>query len=338
MKSFNKINTARFNRTIKTLALGAVVAMTCSCEDFLTIYPTNDVVLENYWKTKNDVENMANNSYRMMTTGDFTKRLIVWGELRGDNVVEGNNLGGDIKNIMEANLLPQNGYNDWSIFYKIINNCNIVLKYAPQVLDEDPDFTEGDLDVIRGEMLAIRALCHFYLVRAFRDIPLLDYAVIDDDQNLYQPQVSPREALDFILSDLYEAENLVMASGKYPVLSENKGRMTKDAVRAIIADALLWRAAFEQYAAQGGTADVAEYYTKCAEYCDIIINDRNAYVKEYEEENRITSIGKKDDKYPLEHHPLTNAGNTGILDNPYSQIFGTPNNVREHLRDPTFIE
>ncbi|MBR4041529.1 MAG: RagB/SusD family nutrient uptake outer membrane protein [Bacteroidaceae bacterium] len=331
MKSFNKINTARFNRTIKTLALGAVVAMTCSCEDFLTIYPTNDVVLENYWKTKNDVENMANNSYRMMTTGDFTKRLIVWGELRGDNVVEGNNLGGDIKNIMEANLLPQNGYNDWSIFYKIINNCNIVLKYAPQVLDEDPDFTEGDLDVIRGEMLAIRALCHFYLVRAFRDIPLLDYAVIDDDQNLYQPQVSPREALDFILSDLYEAENLVMASGKYPVLSENKGRMTKDAVRAIIADALLWRAAFEQYAAQGGTADVAEYYTKCAEYCDMIINDRNAYVKEYEEENKITSIGWKDDKYPLEHHPLTNSGNTGVLDNPYSQIFGTPNNLRESI-------
>lgn len=331
MKSFNKINTARFSRTIKTLALGAVVAMTCSCEDFLTIYPTNDVVLENYWKTKNDVENMVNNSYRMMTTGDFTKRLIVWGELRGDNVVEGNNLGGDIKNIMEANLLPQNGYNDWSIFYKIINNCNIVLKYAPQVLDEDPDFTEGDLDVIRGEMLAIRALCHFYLVRAFRDIPLLDYAVIDDDQNLYQPQVSPREALDFILSDLYEAENLVMASGKYPVLSENKGRMTKDAVRAIIADALLWRAAFEQYAAQGGTADVAEYYTKCAEYCDMIINDRNAYVKEYEEENKITSIGWKDDKYPLEHHPLTNSGNTGVLDNPYSQIFGNPNNLRESI-------
>ena len=189
MKSFNKIHTTRFSRTIKTLALGAMVAMTCSCEDFLTIYPTNDVVLENYWKTKNDVDNMVMNSYRLMTTGDFTKRLIVWGELRGDNVVEGTydaNKHGDIKNIMEANLLPQNGYNDWSSFYKVINNCNIVLKYAPQVLDEDPDFTEGDLDVIRGEMLAIRALCHFYLVRAFRDIPLLDYAVIDDDQDLYQ--------------------------------------------------------------------------------------------------------------------------------------------------------
>ena len=334
MKSFNKIYTTRFSRTIKTLALGAMVAMTCSCEDFLTIYPTNDVVLENYWKTKNDVDNMVMNSYRLMTTGDFTKRLIVWGELRGDNVVEGTydaNKHGDIKNIMEANLLPQNGYNDWSSFYKVINNCNIVLKYAPQVLDEDPDFTEGDLDVIRGEMLAIRALCHFYLVRAFRDIPLLDYAVIDDDQDLYQEQVTPIQAIDFILKDLYEAENLVMASGKYPILAENKGRITRDAVRAMIADALLWRAAFEQYAAQGGNVDVSEYYTKCAEYCDMIINDRNAYVKEYETENKVTSIGWVDDEYPLEHHPLTNTGNSNVLDNPYRQIFITGNNLRESI-------
>ena len=155
MKSFNKINTTRFNRTIKTLALGAVVAMTCSCEDFLTIYPTDKVVLENYWKTKTDVENVVANSYRMMLLPEFTERLIVWGELRGDNVIEGNydpDKHGNIKNIMEANLLPQNGYNDWAHFYSIINNCNIVLKFAPQVLDEDPDFTEGDMNVTRGEM------------------------------------------------------------------------------------------------------------------------------------------------------------------------------------------
>ncbi len=47
MKRFNNINHSRFNHTIKTLALGAVVAMTCSCDDFLTIYPTDKVILEN---------------------------------------------------------------------------------------------------------------------------------------------------------------------------------------------------------------------------------------------------------------------------------------------------
>ena len=330
MKSFKNIS--RLSQTIKTLAIGAVVAMTCSCEDFLTIYPTNQVVLENYWKTKTDVDNMVANSYRLMTTRDFTSRLLVWGELRGDNVVEGNSLLGDLKHIMEANLLPQNGYNDWAIFYKAINNCNIVMKYAPLVLDEDPDFTEGDMDVARGEMLAIRALCHFYLVRTFRDIPLLKEAMVDDDQDLYQAQATPLEALDFILEDLYEAEKLVMTSGRYPSIAENKGRMTKDAVRAIIADALLWRAAFEEYYSDGNSTHAKEYYTKCAEYCDMIINDRNAYVKKYETENKVTgSIGWVDDVYPLEHHPLTNTTNTGTLDNPYEKIFGSNNNVRESI-------
>ena len=327
MKKYKNIS--RFSQTIKTLAVGAVVAMTCSCEDFLTIYPTNQVVLENYWKTKTDVNNMVANSYRLMTTQNFTKRLIVWGEVRGDNVVEGVNLTGDLKHIMEANLLPQNGYNDWAVFYETINNCNIVMKFAPQVLDEDPDFTEGDLDVVRGEMLAIRALCHFYLVRTFRDIPLLKEAKIDDNQNLYQPQATPLEALDFILEDLYEAENLVMASGRYPTIAENKGRITKDAVRAIIADALLWKAAFEEYYTEGNSPNVKEYYTKCAEYCDMIINDRNAYVKQYESENKnsVSNIGWVDDTYPLEHHPLTNT----VLDNPYTRIFGSNNNVRESI-------
>lgn len=331
MKKYKNIS--RFSQTIKTLAVGAVVAMTCSCEDFLTIYPTNQVVLENYWKTKTDVNNMVANSYRLMTTQNFTKRLLVWGEVRGDNVVEGNNLKDDLKYIMEANLLPQNGYNDWAVFYETINNCNIVMKFAPQVLDEDPDFTEGDLDVVRGEMLAIRALCHFYLVRTFRDIPLLKEAMIDDNQDLYQPQATPLEALDFILEDLYEAENLVMASGRYPTIAENKGRITKDAVRAIIADALLWKAAFEEYYTEGKSANTQEYYTKCVEYCDMIINDRNAYVKQYEKENKNSgsNIGWVDDEYPLEHHPLTNTGNTGILDNPYEQIFGNINNLRESI-------
>lgn len=336
MKSF-KNNISRFSHAIKTIALGAVLAMTCSCEDFLTIYPTDKVVLENYWKTKTDVENMVANSYRLMIQSDFTDRLIVWGELRGDNVVEGTydaNKHGNIKNIMEANLLPQNGYNDWSHFYAIINNCNIVMKFAPQVLEEDPDFTQGDLNVTRGEMLAIRALCHFYLVRAFRDIPLLKEAMVDDDQDLYQKQATPIEALDFIISDLEEAETLVMPSGNYPSMADNKGRITRDAVRAIKADALLWKAAFAQYAANGSDQGVKEYYTQCIQTCDQILKDRMEYVRTYEQENKASLNnlgGKEDDVYPMVHQPLKNDGNATYLDLPYYQIFYQGNNLRESI-------
>ena len=324
MKSFK-------SNIIKTLVLGAVVAMTCSCEDFLTIYPTDRVVLENYWKTKTDVENMVANSYRKMIQPDFTDRLVVWGELRGDNIVLGTDPGNDVKNIMEANLLPENGYNNWAHFYSIINNCNIVLKFAPQVMDEDPDFTQGDLDVTRGEMLVIRALCHFYLVRTFRDIPLLKEAMVDDSQNLYQPQATPLEALDYILEDLYEAEGLVMASGNYPSDADNKGRITKNAVRAMIADALLWKAAFAQYAAKGDDQGVKQYYTECIAFCDSVLNDQMRYVLNYEEENKIMSEGKVDEVYPLEHQPIKNTGNATYLDLPYYKVFYIGNNRRESI-------
>ena len=204
-----------------------------------TIVPSDVIVGVDFWKDKEAVANIIAESYRLMTKESFMSSLLVWSELRSDNVIEGNYVPTDIRNILNANLLPSNGYTSWADFYKVINNCNVVLKYAPDVLALDPGYTEEDWNVHRGEMLTIRALCHFYLVRTFRDIPLLTEVMSNDSQNLYPSQVSPIVALDQILTDLYEAEILVMKSGGYPMDAENKGRVTSDAVQAIIADVLL---------------------------------------------------------------------------------------------------
>lgn len=326
-------------RAAKMLFLGGVVAMTCSCNDFLTIFPTDKIVLEDFWKTKEDVENVVAESYRLMTQWDFTSRLLVWGELRGDNVIEGNNAGYDIKNIIEANLLPTNEYASWAPFYKVINNCNIVLQYAPDVINEDPDFTQGDLDVVCGQMLAIRALCHFYLVRTFRDIPLLLEAKVNDSQNLYQDQSDPIEVLDSCLSDLYKAEELVLTSGNYTAMEDNRGRITKDAVRSIIADVCLWKAAFLAYKAEGNDSNAQEWYDKCIEYCDLVLDARMQYLK--------TELADKpsDDIAPIDSFPvmypsetrgylIEPAGNTGRFSSnyPYHSLFGRGcNNMYESI-------
>ena len=282
MKNY-KILISRIARVAKMCVLGGVVAMTCSCDDFLTIYPTDKIILEDFWKSKEDVNNVVAESYRLMTTSDYLNRLIVWGELRSDNVIEGNYGGNnDIRYIMEANLLPSNSYASWDVFYKIINNCNIVLKYAPDVRNEDPDFTDGDLDVVKGEMYALRALSHFYLVRTFRRVPLQLEAMVDNSQNLKQPQTEPLVVLDSCLVDLYKAENLVLTSGNYANDADNKGRVTKDAVRTMIADVLLWKAAFLQYEKkdlQGAQA----CYDECVNYCDKVLDTRMAYILDYDE-------------------------------------------------------
>lgn len=240
-----------------------------------TVVPPDVIVIENYWKTKADVENVVSNAYRLMTDFEFSSRLLAWSELRGDNVIKGDYAPTDIRSILDVNLLPTNSYTSWADFYEVINNCNVVLKYAPDVLALDPEYTEEEWNVHRGEMLTIRALCHFYLVRTFRDIPLLTEVMSNDSQNLYPSQVSPIVALDQILTDLYEAEILVMKSGGYPTNTENKGRITSDAVRAIIADVLLWKAAFTQYESVGSDGLCDQYYTECIAYCDLIIDGVN---------------------------------------------------------------
>ena len=238
MKNYKNL-ISRIAHATKILVLGSLVAMTCSCEDFLTISPTDRIISDDYWKSKGDVNSVLAESYRLMTTSDFLNRLIVWGELRSDNIVEGNYGGNnDIKYIMDANLLPNNGYASWNVFYKIINTCNLVLESAPEV--KDPDFSPGDVKMVCGEMYAIRALCHFYLVRTFRRVPLMTKAMVDDSQNLYQPQSEPLEVLDSCLVDLQRAEDMVFTSGNFlDNAANNKGRITKDAVRSIMADVLL---------------------------------------------------------------------------------------------------
>ena len=332
----DKRKNIRVCRAAKALLLGGLVAMTCACNDFLNIYPTDKVVLEDYWKSKDDVESVVAESYRLMTQSSFTYRLLAWGELRGDNVREGNNTPTDVKDILNANLLPSNSYATWDIFYKVINNCNIVLKYAPGVLNEDPSFTQGDLDVVCGQMYAIRALCHFYLVRAFRDIPLLTEAMVDNSQNLYQKQVSPIEALECCLSDLKMAEDLVLASGNYPSNAANKGRITKDAVRAMIADVHLWKAAFLTYNAKGDGTVATEDYDSCSVYCDKVLDARRTYVEIKLKENKVVfspnelhSVENGEEYFPILYPSESNGGygkTTRLPHRPYLNSFANGGN------------
>lgn len=320
MKRYN-INLSRFKCTAKALLGGVLVTMFGACDDFLTIYPTNSVVEDNYWKVEADVDGMVANCYRSMIQLGFMERFLVWGEIRSDNVMEGNFSNGgnsSLRDINEINIMPTNGYCSWADYYKVINNCHTVRKFAPDVVTLDPDYTEYDFKAHEGEMKAISALCHFYLVRAFRDIPLLKEAVTQDSQDLYPVQVGPIEALDWIIEELKDAENKVIQSGNYISNNENKGRITSDAVRAIIADALLWRASFKTFEGIDAKAD----YTECIDYCEKVLEARRQYIKKYVNANTNSTYKKLiEEKYPLvKSYPEVRDFASGDL--AYNEVFG----------------
>ena len=310
-------------RKIKNILRSAFVAfvigcssMMTSCIDYLTMYPANAIILENYWKTVEDVEAMVASCYSSLVNSSVIERLMIWGELRADNMTVRSSASNDLKYIVEANLLETNDKFTWDKFYTTINYCNLVLKYAPLVLEEDPDFTQGDLDIIKGEMYALRALCHFVLLRSFRDIPMSFVAMDADDQSREYPQYSPYEALDLIYADLLLAKDLCMKTGSWPEKwnDRNYARITKNAVYAMMADVSLWRAAFAKYSIVANDEvkylnnpiaktytdeDVKQFLTDAITASDYVINEMNEQVLKMYEEQKMPTVGLE-----LENNPF----------------------------------
>ncbi|GAB6011308.1 RagB/SusD family nutrient uptake outer membrane protein [Viscerimonas tarda] len=289
------------NRLKKTLLLPSMIMILglSSCDDFLTILPQSDIVLENYWEDKSDVESVVATCYRAMLEDDFMKKVLIWGELRSDNLIAGKSLGKDELDILDANLLPTNSFSKWNNFYTVINYCNTVLLYAPSVQEKDPNFKPAELGAIKAEVLTLRALCYFYLIRAFHEAPLTLEAAQSDEQNYKIPKSPESVIINRIIEDLLEAEKSALKT--YNKTVYDKGRVTKDVVRALLADVYLWN----------------QDYQQCIDYCDAVIESKRLEA----EESNFWEEGKEG-KYPL-----LEAENIYSSSYAYTQIFGNGNSI-----------
>jgi len=337
------------------MAVGAGLALS-SCEDFLTITPTSSIVEEDYWKDKNDLNNAVIACYKRMVDNDLLEKYVYWGEERSDNFERSSAVGssGPVANIMNANLLPTYYQFDWTSMYNAINYCNKVLAHGPEVVKEDESFSENDWKPIRAEVTTLRALCHFYLVRTFGEIPYVTIDYNNDSQELHLPQSTQLEVLNNIITDLESIKNEAMQD--YGNTVENKGRITKKAVYALLADVYLWRASYkagnnqpfkkvtllssyrgplseaELTARQEdyGTTAAADYQ-KCVEYCDQVISMVKQEKIDYINKNGL-NIGGGAIELELEDLLAQNESTSGQKKSyaissmkPYNAIFGAGN-------------
>ncbi len=240
----------------KYIAIALIISLTGSCSEWLDLRPESEIVLEDYWQTEAQATSVLSAGYRALTLPAAIDRMIVWGELRSDNVTEGSGTPQDLLRIMNVNITPTNPYADWGVFYEIINYCNTFLYYAPEVVKRDQNFTESKLHQMEAEALAIRAFAYFYLVRAFRDVPLVLEPSIHDMQEYDVPKSTERQVIDQIISDLLKARQTARAD--YGKGAYNKGRFTRNAISALLADVYLWD----------------QQYANCIAMCGEILNDK----------------------------------------------------------------
>ena len=263
--------------------------MMVSCLD-TTVLPVDKIIEEDYWQNKSEVSAMVNGAYQAMTSADVIERMIVWGELRGDNVNPTENLSTTKSGIDEINSLnmdDKNTYASWTPFYSVINKCNLVLDHAQSVMSIDPSYSEGNYLTDRSQMLALRSLAYFYLVRAFRDVPYSGTAYQNSSQFMELAQASPDSVLTLCINDLEEAEAVALSSQGFKDW-RRCGLLTRDGIRAILADVYLWRASMNKSAAD---------YQRCVDLCNEIIESK----KQIAEENQVGrgQISELLDDFPL---------------------------------------
>ncbi len=266
-----------------------------SCNDWLELMPEDSTIEEEFWQNGNQVESVVRACYRYMQEDNVMQRLILWGELRSDEVQNGPSISSAETDIVNAKVKSSNAYCNWASLYTVINDCNKVLEYAPTVRELDANFDEVTFQAYMAEAYTIRALCYFYLLRTFRDVPLVlessktdnyDYNVSNRDTAAWiayyklpvtvasfaaegNPLVDQEHyVLDRMIDDLKLAVDY--AATEWDDEAENRGRITRRAVEALLADYYLWRASVNQ------TLDAAKAkadYQACIALCDAVMRE-----------------------------------------------------------------
>ena len=161
---------------------------------------------------------------------------------------------------MESNIYPDNGLCNWENFYKVINYCNEVIHYIPEVQANDNTFSDYIRDGFLSEAYFLRSLSYFYLVRIFKDVPLVLEPTLTDASFVYPEKSTEDQVLDKITEDLEQARNWATIDG-YHTMREVKGRATKGAIDALIADIALWRFDYEACITHVGYIEQSRAYS-----------------------------------------------------------------------------
>lgn len=221
-----------------------IILLSCwlgqACSNFLDVDIPDVLPDKDFWKTRAQVEAAHNGVYTQL--GNCITNFIVWGDARSDLYANINNPTTDQTQLITQDILTTNGYADWGAVYKTINYANSFIRNARRVLAYDETMTD-EVEQMIGEMYGLRALCYFYLVRTFEDVPVHLEPYESDKQEVNVPASPAAQVLDTIEADLRTA--LQLSAESYTAAKDNYGRITKKAVKAIWADVKLWRGDYE---------------------------------------------------------------------------------------------
>ncbi len=143
-----------------SLIFASLLIVSCGDEDLEpTLAMDKDTVTG--IQSADDLRSVLNSAYnRMTSTNYYMREFIAMGDARTDNMYSNVNSGRGTATSMDHS---PDGYGPWGTIYGVIAITNIVIGADHASLEGNP----AEIDYIVGQAHAIRALCHFDLLRNY---------------------------------------------------------------------------------------------------------------------------------------------------------------------------
>ncbi|MGM9739990.1 MAG: RagB/SusD family nutrient uptake outer membrane protein [Candidatus Cryptobacteroides sp.] len=219
------------------LALMGAFATSCS---WLDITPEDTVVEEDLFSESTGFHNAINGLYKTMSATELYGRELSYGfvEVLSRNYINGYSdwYNDGISNYSSYYPLFKYDYegteavqriieNIWGRAYFVIANANSIVAEIEALAPDKFKYGQEEMNLIKGEALAVRAMMHFDLLRLFAPAP----CVADNQPYIPYVEVSPyyggqaRETVEAVMKkierDLVEAKELIKS---YDTMGEDQ--------------------------------------------------------------------------------------------------------------------
>lgn len=222
-------------RTIAHVLILFVALMACGCKkSFLELAPISNANAANFYKTTADFDLAVAAAYNSLYTIYAPEGSVSYtSEQMSDNAIVYNISGieADKWAFKDYALKPANTmvYQFWQDYYKALYNINIVLDKI-ETATLDAAYKDG----VKAEMMYLRSLYYFNIVRIWGDAPLVLTPINGEES--YKVLRSPQaDIFAQIIKDVQFAIDKLPLASKITV----KGKASKGAAQTLIAEVYL---------------------------------------------------------------------------------------------------
>lgn len=259
-----------FDKCVSIIVALSLFGFTTSCKDSFESESPSTLTQSEVFDAEPLVLQALNGVYVQLTSGNlYGKKLSYYLSLNSDTECISGDTDNGRRAIARYVATPYNTElkSVWESLYIAIREANNAIEGidGSHLLSSSDEESKAKILGYKGELLTIRAMLYFELVRSWGDVPF-----VVDAKSDYTVNTNRKEILDYVISDIIKAIEFL------PAKSSTPSRVSRDAAKALGARIALYRAGYDMDEEhKSKPSDYKDYLEIAKDWCKDVIDDGN---------------------------------------------------------------